>query len=281
MSPSWRARLLRAGLKAELCLARGQGAGPLRAGVRQGATMADLVLSRKWRARARASSSGAPSHAGEGGEFPKPVLDEHAKEVLAQRSRQEELLRQEELQWRQRIKAEVKKRREQFPPGKAPPDRQLRKEVVGEDRLARVEERHVRNVQMAIRVINRRHPDSKYELREITAKSTIYECGSAYCHYNFNVYSPTDGYQFYFAEVYIDTETEDDVYQCCVLGRFCLPGAILLGQALTLGGERTSIFLSLGGCSGFGFGAVETLLLGSALVQELLALILGESHEVR
>lgn len=136
----------------------------------------------------------------------------------------------EEQQWRRRIQVEVQKRREQFPPGKAPSDKLLQKDVVREERLMRVEERHVRNVQMAIRVINRRHPESKYELREITAKSTIYECGSAYCHYNFNVYSPTDGYQFYFAEVYINAESEDDVYQCCTLGRFGSYGTAMLTQ---------------------------------------------------
>ncbi|TVU30850.1 hypothetical protein EJB05_22494, partial [Eragrostis curvula] len=151
-------------------------------------------------------------------QLPKPVLDEQQEEELARRKRLEKFRREEERQRCQRIEEEVQRRRIRFPPGNAPPEKQLRKEVEREDRLARVEERHVRNVQMAVRVINRRYPDIKYELREISAKSTIYEFGLGYCHYNFTVDSPTDGRKFYFAEVDISAECEEHVFQCCTLG---------------------------------------------------------------
>lgn len=146
------------------------------------------------------------------------VLDEHAKEELAQRKREENEYNGELIRRYRRLQKEVEQRREQFPPGEAPSDKELRKEVAREERLAKANERHAKNVQMAVRLINRRYPDRKYELKEITAKSSIYELGSAYCHYNFTVYSPTDGSEFYFAEMDIDPVYEFHVYQCCRLG---------------------------------------------------------------
>lgn len=153
--------------------------------------------------------------------FPKPVLDEKAKEEKARLSREEKLLLHEKLQRRQRVEAELQRRKKQAPPpppGKAPSDKQLRKEIIREDRLARAEETHVKNVQIALRIINKRYPDRKYELGEITEKCTIFEYGSAYCHYNFTACSPTSDELFCFAEVDANLENENDVYQCCTTG---------------------------------------------------------------
>ncbi|CAN6253564.1 unnamed protein product [Urochloa humidicola] len=151
--------------------------------------------------------------------FPKSVLDEHAKEEKARLNREEKQGIEEKLQFRRQVEEELQKRKKQFPPGKAPPsDKQLRKEVVREYRLARAEERHVKNVQIAMRVLNKKYPDSNYELKKITEKCTIFEYGSAYCHYNFMVYSPSSGYLFCFAEVDADPENEHHVYQCCTIG---------------------------------------------------------------
>ena len=71
---------------------------------------------------------------------------------------------------------------------------------------------------MALRIIKKRYPDRKYELGEITEKCTIFEYGSAYCHYNFTACSPTSDGLFCFAEVDANLENENDVYQCCTIG---------------------------------------------------------------
>jgi len=71
---------------------------------------------------------------------------------------------------------------------------------------------------MALRVLNKRYPDRKYELGEITEKCTIFEYGSAYCHYNFTACSPTSDDLFCFAEVDANLENENDVYRCCTIG---------------------------------------------------------------
>jgi hypothetical protein len=86
--------------------------------------------------------------------------------------------------------------------------------VIREDRLARAEERHVKNIQMALCVLNKRYQDRKYDLGELTEKCTIFEYGSAYCHYNFTACSPTHDDLFCFAEVDANLENENDVYQC-------------------------------------------------------------------
>ncbi|KAL6883387.1 hypothetical protein ACP4OV_010801 [Aristida adscensionis] len=150
--------------------------------------------------------------------FPKPVLDERSREEKAQRSREEKQHIDEQMCRHRWIEHELQQRKKQFPPGSAPSDKQLRKELVRQDRVARANERHARNVQMAVQVINRRYPDRKYELREITAKSTIYELGSACSHYNFTAYSPTDGSKFFFAETDVDVECERQVYKWCTIG---------------------------------------------------------------
>jgi hypothetical protein len=152
--------------------------------------------------------------------FPKPVLDEKAKEEKARLSREEKQLLHEKLQRHQRVEAELQRRKKQFPLGrpKAPSDKQLRKEVIREDRLARAEEWHVKNVQMALRIIKKRYPDRKYEVGEITEKCIFFEYGSAYCHYNFTACSPTNDDLFCFAEVDANLENENDVYQCCTIG---------------------------------------------------------------
>ncbi|KAF8723351.1 hypothetical protein HU200_021875 [Digitaria exilis] len=167
--------------------------------------------------------------------YSKIPLDEHEKEERAKQNREEKEQLDEELWRHRRIETELQRRKKQFPPGKAPSDKQLRKEVVREYRLARAQERHVKNVQMAVRIINRRYPDKKYDLREITAKSSIYELGSAYYHYNFTVYSPTDGPEFFFAETDIDPECEPQVYQCCKIGsgpHGCCMGCLKEGVGL-------------------------------------------------
>ena len=66
--------------------------------------------------------------------FPKPVLDEKAKEEKARLSREEKQLLHEKLQRRQRVEAELQRRKKQSPPEKAPSDKQLRKEVITHQR---------------------------------------------------------------------------------------------------------------------------------------------------
>lgn len=136
--------------------------------------------------------------------------DEHEKEQAAKWHRMENRLLQEEVRQQELIKEELRRQRERLAS-------QRERFASGQNNLPlRDDKGHVSNVQMVLQFINKKNPGSKYELKEITAKSTIVDFASVHCHYNFAAYSPTDGFQLFFAEV--DVFLEHEVLQCCAIG---------------------------------------------------------------
>uniref|UniRef100_A0A0E0B9P9 DUF3615 domain-containing protein n=1 Tax=Oryza glumipatula TaxID=40148 RepID=A0A0E0B9P9_9ORYZ len=149
--------------------------------------------------------------------YSKPLWDEHAKDEARRRHREAKQRKNEALQRQQRIEQVRTRWREKYGAGKAPRKEQLQKEAMDDmfDWQVLAEKRHTKNVQMALNIINRKHPGRNYELWEISAKSTIVEMELSYCHYNFTAYSPSSGFGFFFAETSDDVKCEDQVHSWC------------------------------------------------------------------
>ncbi|KAL6883388.1 hypothetical protein ACP4OV_010802 [Aristida adscensionis] len=163
-----------------------------------------------------------------------------ANRVRQEEARQRELLEQELRRQRQRLAADSGRCRNDDPPP-----------------MTIDESRHVSNVQMAVSSLNGENPDSKYELREITARSTIVDFGSTHCHYNFSAYSPADGLQLFFAEVDASFQSKRRVLQCCAISsgshgivawgagvkEFCL---YILAATNILPGRKATAMIAIG-----------------------------------
>jgi hypothetical protein len=136
--------------------------------------------------------------------------DEHQKEEAAKWHRLENRLLREELRQQELIKEELRRQQKRLAS-------QQEYFASGRNNLpSRDDQGHVSNVQMAVQFFNNKNPGSKYELKEIYVDNTFTDFESVYCHYNFAAYSPTYGFQLFFAEV--DILGTNDVLQCCAVG---------------------------------------------------------------